>query len=182
MNPLLTFLKHSINRRVVAMVSASDGCSADMARALTQSPLATDSTSGRVLDVTPSALRSPSASGSEVAHQRLRAKLQRESEFVSVRGTPTHVIKYGSFNDQTRTLVLIIPGNPGVPEYYDHFMETIHLASAQTLPIWCVSHAGHLLPDDANLPQFQQTDPYRSLSGQIDHKLAFIKVDSRISG
>ena len=129
------------------MANAFEGGTADLARAMTTSPrrdaspaslgsrdgdtdhfLTTTTTDDHHLS--PSRSRH-SSSSSEAALLRVRAKLKRQAEFLSVRGTLTHVIKYGDFDASTRTLVLVIPGNPGVPEYYDHFMETLHLASAR---------------------------------------------------
>lgn len=167
------------------MATAFDGGAADLARALTSSPRHSDAHGHRdSVDSDPNHLTATpprsrhSSSSSEAALLRLRAKIRRESEFVSVRGTLTHVIRYGAFDDATRTLVLVVPGNPGVPEYYDHFMETIHLASGRSLPVWCVSHAGHVISDESGsspLPPFDQRDPHRSLRGQVEHKLAFVK-------
>ena len=172
------------------MASAYDGGTADLARALTASRREFSSSSmdghedggpdpsGTVPGASPPRSRH-SSSSSEAARLRLRAKLRREAEFMSVRGTLTHVIKYGAFDDSIRTLAIVVPGNPGVPEYYEYFMETLHLASGRSLPVWCVSHAGHVQPDwdsePIHLPPFQQSDPHRSLRGQVAHKLAFIK-------
>lgn len=168
------------------MATAYDGGAADLARAMTSTSsrdsfstaAPPDSDAGpHRLNATPPRSRH-SSSSSEAALLRVRAKIRREAEFVSVRGTLTHVIRYGAFDDSTRTLVVVIPGNPGIPEYYDHFMETLHLASGRTLPVWCVSHAGHVIPDEetpSHLPPFDQKDRHRSLRGQVDHKLSFIK-------
>jgi len=165
------------------MATAFDGGAAELAKAMTSSPR--DSLSAAPppdgdphhLTATPPRSRH-SSSSSEAALLRIRAKIRREAEFVSVRGTLTHVIRYGTFDDSTRTLVIVVPGNPGIPEYYDHFMETLHLASGRSLPVWCVSHAGHVFPDDdvpSHLPPFDQKDPRRSLRGQVEHKLSFVK-------
>lgn len=34
-------------------------------------------------------------------------------------------------------------GNPGVPEFYEVFCQTLYKASGYTIPAWAVSHAGH---------------------------------------
>lgn len=35
-------------------------------------------------------------------------------------------------------------GNPGIPEYYEEFMHTLWEKSSEKIPVWCVSHAGHV--------------------------------------
>ena len=47
--------------------------------------------------------------------------------------------------------VFIIPGNPGVADYYDEFMKTLH--GLTYTPVWAVSHAGHVLPPEGGNQQ-----------------------------
>ena len=35
-------------------------------------------------------------------------------------------------------------GNPGVANFYEEFMSIVHEKSGARVPIWCISHAGHV--------------------------------------
>ncbi|XP_071498066.1 lipid droplet-associated hydrolase-like [Diadema antillarum] len=105
------------------------------------------------------------------------------TENVLVDGMPTRIIKVGGgFSDPKSTkspkvLFLVIPGNPGVPDFYEIFCQTLYKASSYTTPAWVVSHAGH-----AEVPQSLQEklkavdrdDEIYDLRQQIEHKMAFI--------
>ncbi|CAC5364788.1 Lipid droplet-associated hydrolase [Mytilus coruscus] len=102
--------------------------------------------------------------------------IHRKSEIVHILGMPTHILKYGIIG-QSGVIFLIIPGNPGIAEYYDEFMKVLYQNSKNTIPVWTISHAGHVsIPKSAdNLAIEKASYSVCSLEGQIKHKLTFIK-------
>ncbi|KAL8571813.1 hypothetical protein ACOMHN_053971 [Nucella lapillus] len=103
------------------------------------------------------------------------------SEYIDVRNVETHILKYGNIRPpqsrekEQQYLFLIIPGNPGIPEYYQQFMHTLWEKSEGKIPVWCVSHAGHVTgPKHAGLG-WTDIGPAYSLQGQILHKVHFIQ-------
>ncbi|XP_069685055.1 lipid droplet-associated hydrolase-like [Periplaneta americana] len=100
--------------------------------------------------------------------------------FVTVNGVSTNVITWGGWiedklNEDQKELILLIPGNPGSAGYYTTFLTKLH--SQLGVPIWAVSHAGHVLPPPTrqNLPPLEQNPDLYNLEGQVEHKLAFIE-------
>ncbi|XP_045180980.2 lipid droplet-associated hydrolase-like [Mercenaria mercenaria] len=101
---------------------------------------------------------------------------ERDMGFVNVLGMPTSVLKYGKISPDTKAMFIVIPGNPGVVEYYDHFMSHLFTSSHGTIPVWGVSHAGHVLPPAGNQALYRKLSyEVCTLHGQIRHKVAFIK-------
>ncbi|KAL4218104.1 hypothetical protein ACF0H5_022840 [Mactra antiquata] len=97
-------------------------------------------------------------------------------EFIDVLGMPTSVLKYGKLSQDVKNIFLVIPGNPGVVEYYDYFMSHLYDKHDKHIPVWGVSHAGHVLPPAGNQPLYKKLSyEVCSLEGQIRHKVAFIK-------
>lgn len=95
--------------------------------------------------------------------------------FKTVLGMPTSVLKYGAIKPETEAIYLIIPGNPGVIEYYDYFMRHLYVQSNCTVPVWGISHAGHLQPEDGNQALYNMLSyDVGTVGGQIRHKAAFI--------
>ncbi|KAH9128327.1 hypothetical protein LEN26_007696 [Aphanomyces euteiches] len=68
----------------------------------------------------------------------------------------------------TKTLVLMIPGNPGVPGFYEPFMRHMHQLSGQDVEIVGLSHTGHSLP-------WINNDETFDLETQVVDKLAYIQ-------
>ncbi|XP_070533901.1 lipid droplet-associated hydrolase-like [Ptychodera flava] len=113
------------------------------------------------------------------------------SEYVTVNGVNTHVLKYdreekeshhrvhahhGSHSKEHDVLVLVIPGNPGVVGFYELFMETLYEASGRQVPVWGISHAGHEMTPDMKKTHWNwNTDDSKyTLKGQVKHKVEFI--------
>lgn len=42
-------------------------------------------------------------------------------------------------------------GNPGVPHFYEDFMQKLYLNSRGQIPVWTLSHAGHTQPPGETL-------------------------------
>ncbi|XP_071804383.1 lipid droplet-associated hydrolase-like [Asterias amurensis] len=102
-----------------------------------------------------------------------------KTQCVRVNGVPTHLMKVEpnlaetiEVADESDVLFLVIPGNPGIVDFYEVFMLTLFKASGCKVPVWGISHAGH-----TSLTQKLDDNtqgPY-SLVDQIDHKAAFIR-------
>ena len=58
--------------------------------------------------------------------------------------------KYGE------TWWLSVTGNPGVIEYYDCFMKRLFEKHNEKIPVWGISHAGHVQPPTGNQALFSK--------------------------
>ncbi len=75
--------------------------------------------------------------------------------------------------DSPRSLLLCIPGSPGVAEYYVPFVDHLYNLHKGTVDVCVVSHAGHSPGGGKkNIDKFGRD--WYSLQDQIDHKVAFI--------
>ncbi|XP_062065006.1 lipid droplet-associated hydrolase [Lepus europaeus] len=111
-------------------------------------------------------------------------------EFISCGGGETQVLKCGpwtDFNDlsvdRPKLLIFIIPGNPGLSSFYVPFAKDLYCLTNKRFPVWIISHAGHVLPPkDKKIvttsegPNAQEIKDIYGLSGQIEHKLAFLRT------
>ncbi|XP_076289039.1 lipid droplet-associated hydrolase-like isoform X2 [Lasioglossum baleicum] len=77
-----------------------------------------------------------------------------------------------------KDVVIIIPGNPGIPEFYTGFINSLKSRVPNETPIWLVGHSGHVQPPD-NLIHTMPSDSiwYKSYSlmAQVEHKQHFIQ-------
>ncbi|XP_059172533.1 lipid droplet-associated hydrolase-like isoform X2 [Physella acuta] len=102
-------------------------------------------------------------------------------ELIKVGQVKTHVLKVGQLREQSgsqRVLMLIIPGNPGVPHYYEDFMQELYTHCEGQVPVWAIGHAGHLqTPGDSLSIQNICSTPEDmfGLEAQIKHKVDFIR-------
>ncbi|XP_032817343.1 lipid droplet-associated hydrolase [Petromyzon marinus] len=108
------------------------------------------------------------------------------AEFVHCLGAPTHVLKYGrthmrgpGYDGQgpPQILFMLIPGNPGVMDYYRTFMAGLYQAFKGQYSVWGISHAGHCVPPP-DLEAHQNADEHPDvfgLDGQVEHKRAFLR-------
>ena len=74
-----------------------------------------------------------------------------------------------------RKVVLVIPGNPGLSEFYDSFVSQIRTnMHTEDLPVWCLGHAGHDALDDGDgkdpIPAGKELS---SLQSQISQKVTY---------
>jgi len=103
--------------------------------------------------------------------------------FVKINNVPTKVITWGkwieeSFNPgDTRDIILCIPGNPGVTDFYVPFLQKLHELTGYS--VWIIGHAGHELPENKNTHEFpsikENGGGLYDLNGQINHKIEFIQ-------
>lgn len=111
----------------------------------------------------------------------MEEETEKHSEFVQIDGVTTHVLKCGKLhnhqtNHHSQLLFLIIPGNPGIPEFYEQFMEQLYKITGWTIPVWTLGHAGHVSVPDVPDKLAEEKASYTTctLDGQIKHKLTFI--------
>lgn len=65
-------------------------------------------------------------------------------EIVSVNGLPTVVSKILPQNNIQEHVIVLIPGNPGLVEFYDVFITTLFDTLQGQYPVYAISHAGRL--------------------------------------
>jgi len=78
----------------------------------------------------------------------------------------------------SKHIVLVIPGNPGVPCFYEGFVKALNAKLSTDVPVWVIGHAGHVQPPknlDIAMPSDQKWAECYSLTAQIQHKAEFIK-------
>lgn len=63
-------------------------------------------------------------------------------EVVNVNGLPTVVSKILPQNNIQKHVIVIIPGNPGLVEFYDLFITTLFDTLRGQCPVYAISHAG----------------------------------------
>ncbi|KAL3669383.1 hypothetical protein V7S43_005779 [Phytophthora oleae] len=70
--------------------------------------------------------------------------------------------------ENDKVLVLVIPGNPGVPFYYLPLMQELVKKHGRRHEVRCLSHAGHFMPWKNNGRAF-------TLQEQLEHKAFYLK-------
>ncbi|XP_013413468.1 lipid droplet-associated hydrolase-like [Lingula anatina] len=111
--------------------------------------------------------------------EKVQHRSYMQSQFLTLHGVPTHVLKCGDVKKGNPSgnepfLAVIIPGNPGIVGYYEEFMDKLYTLSNKRLPVWAVSHAGHVkIPKELEI-QASAHDPF-NLEGQIQHKMDFLR-------
>jgi len=104
-------------------------------------------------------------------------------EYLSLNGFPTEVMTFGpnlfelsklEKEQLPKTIILMIPGNPGVIKYYEEFMRCIFNAFEGRCPVWGISHGGHSKGPPTNNTLVSGNVSLDNLEGQINHKKFFI--------
>lgn len=107
-----------------------------------------------------------------------------QEAFLDLNGVPTHVtsegrwVEAGLAADGRKDVVVVIPGNPGLPSFYNGFMKALNSKLPTETPVWMVGHAGHVQPSKTSLrtlPKFEHNRQLYDLEGQLKHKAEFIK-------
>lgn len=99
-------------------------------------------------------------------------------QWTVVEGKPVNVMKCGEWRsrEQSKTLFLIIPGNPGSMGFYQTFAEALYEESG--VPVWGIAHTGHMtFPNDLPGSQLHPSVEECGLTNQISHKISFLKSD-----
>ncbi|XP_069350444.1 lipid droplet-associated hydrolase [Eulemur rufifrons] len=122
---------------------------------------------------------------------QLKEDIPVHEEFILCGGSETQVLKCGPwtnlFDDQSanrpKLLIFILPGNPGFPTFYVPFAKALYSLTNRRFPVWIISHAGHAMaPKDKKIlttledPNAQEITDIYGLSGQVEHKLAFLRT------
>lgn len=96
----------------------------------------------------------------------------------------TEVISEGRWIEEdplphsSKNIILVIPGNPGVPRFYEGFIKALNSKLASDTPVWVIGHAGHVQPPenlDIAMPGDHKWAECYSLTAQVQHKAEFIK-------
>jgi len=94
----------------------------------------------------------------------------------------TEVISEGRWIEEdplphsSKQVVLVIPGNPGLPRFYEGFIKELFSRLTSDIPVWIIGHAGHVQPPenlDIALPGDEKWTEYYSLTAQLQHKVVF---------
>ncbi|KJE92912.1 hypothetical protein CAOG_03794 [Capsaspora owczarzaki ATCC 30864] len=80
-----------------------------------------------------------------------------------------------SRKQHSKTIAVMIPGNPGVAEFYLPYMRHLWTASEHSVDVVAISHAGHSIASANNGRLF-------SLEEQIAHKVDFVRALLRNGG
>lgn len=75
-------------------------------------------------------------------------------------------------NSKIPLVIVIVPGNPGPITLYDKFSETLN--SLTSVPVWGISHTGHVRQDDNKGLKHPSKDDC-GLEKQILHKIDFLR-------
>ncbi|KAI9496891.1 hypothetical protein BDB00DRAFT_807703 [Zychaea mexicana] len=75
-----------------------------------------------------------------------------------------------------KKVLLFIPGNPGLVEYYTDFLEEIHQNASLPLEIFAVSNLGMIATTTTTTANNNKDDGLFSLQEQIDHKIACFDI------
>lgn len=103
---------------------------------------------------------------------------------ISCNNVQTQVISQGQWIEESfpqsckKNVVIIIPGNPGIPQFYEDFMKSLSSKLPSETPVWSVGHAGHVQPPkglEIAMPANEEWNKYYGLTAQVEHKIQFIK-------
>ncbi|XP_071649079.1 lipid droplet-associated hydrolase [Temnothorax longispinosus] len=96
----------------------------------------------------------------------------------------TEVISEGRWIEEdplphsSKQVVLVIPGNPGIPRFYEGFVKELNSKLTSDTPVWAIGHAGHVQPPenlDIAMPGDEKWADCYGLTAQIQHKAEFIR-------
>ncbi|CAG5126813.1 unnamed protein product [Candidula unifasciata] len=103
-------------------------------------------------------------------------------DFITVGRVKTAVLKLGHLRGNpengNQVLMLIIPGNPGVPHFYEDFMQELYRHGRERIPVWTLGHAGHIKPPGGTMSLsdvYSTEENLFGLQAQISHKVTFVK-------
>lgn len=82
--------------------------------------------------------------------------------------------KAGEGGSKSRVM-FVVPGNPGIPEYYTEFLDYLHKQTCQQLDIIIVGHLGHSIATSSNRQTKNVKNKVYALEEQVQHKQACFK-------
>lgn len=95
--------------------------------------------------------------------------------YLTLNGVRTSIVSYGNWVEESlgdsKDVVVILPGNPGVTGFYKNFARSIH--EQLGYPVWCIGHAGHNIPEGkiSPFPKLDTKPELYGVKGQIEHKV-----------
>lgn len=104
---------------------------------------------------------------------------------IRVNDVQTQVITEGCWVEESfpqsdkKNVVIVIPGNPGIPHFYEGFIKSLKSKLPSETPVWVLGHAGHVQPPkglEISMPGEKDWHKYYGLTAQIEHKIQFIKT------
>lgn len=108
--------------------------------------------------------------------------------YLNINNVPTKVVTWGQWVEEdfqpnsSKDIVILIPGNPGITDFYKDFLQTIHDNTG--FPVWAIGHAGHEPPHKPNIyevPQLKGNEKLYGLEGQLQHKVFFLPSNTYYS-
>ncbi|XP_054262126.1 lipid droplet-associated hydrolase-like [Macrosteles quadrilineatus] len=99
--------------------------------------------------------------------------------WIDVNQVPTRVQTWGGWIEDSlgessgSDIIIFIPGNPGITSFYHNFLSSLHQELG--VPVWIACHTGHEVPPKSSKLKFPQDPNLYDMSGQVAHKLSFIK-------
>lgn len=106
--------------------------------------------------------------------------------YLTLNGVRTSVVTHGKWVEESLTdskdIVIILTGNPGVTGFYNTFAKTVH--EQLGYPVWCVGHAGHNIPNEkiSPFPELKSNPELYNLKGQLEHKVKYFCLVIYLSG
>lgn len=99
--------------------------------------------------------------------------------YITISSVPTKVVQVGNTDldpDSQEPLFILIPGNPGIIEYYEDFLLEIYDHFEGRVHVCGLSHAGHdEVWTKCNAPSPKEHWHLYGLQGQVRHKVEFVK-------
>ena len=112
----------------------------------------------------------------------LAAKVVQKMQQATIlcNGVQTSVITEGRWVEEgldpngRKDVVIVIPGNPGIPSFYAGFIKSLKSKLPSETPVWVVGHAGHVRPrNELWFSSDDRTEKNRyNLDGQRKHKVS----------
>lgn len=101
---------------------------------------------------------------------------------LNINNVPTKIVTWGQwieedFKSSSKDVIILIPGNPGITEFYKDFMKTIYENTG--IPVWAIGHAGHERPTESKIheiPDLKNNEKLYSLEGQLQHKVCLYEL------
>uniref|UniRef100_A0A2M4AQQ0 Lipid droplet-associated hydrolase n=1 Tax=Anopheles triannulatus TaxID=58253 RepID=A0A2M4AQQ0_9DIPT len=114
---------------------------------------------------------------------RSTTAINMQESYPVIAKVPTHILTWGKWIEESlgdqKEIVLCITGNPGLPGFYTKFLSTVHECLNKEMPVWVIGQAGHDEADEnpykRPTPPLQGNEELYNLSGQLQHKIEFIR-------
>uniref|UniRef100_A0A131Y1H3 Lipid droplet-associated hydrolase n=1 Tax=Ixodes ricinus TaxID=34613 RepID=A0A131Y1H3_IXORI len=111
---------------------------------------------------------------------QVATKSKAHYDYIIVNDVPTKLLTIGKTSISARSqepLFIFFPGNPGIIEYYEEFLQEIYDNLEGKLHVCGLAHAGHdVLPRNLRAPPPNENWHLYGLEGQVAHKVDFVKT------